>query len=122
MNLIYNRNVPVCMAVSISSLFFLYFRRVGVYFRRVGVYFCLIGFLSLCQTLVYLIFQKSSRKKDKEKQTCKGCNESFNFTKRKHHCKSCGAVSTDWIISEEMRGHGERSGAEGGIHFQSFIW
>lgn len=42
-----------------------------------------------------LFFQKSSRKKDKEKQTCKGCNESFNFTKRKHHCKSCGAVSTD---------------------------
>uniref|UniRef100_A0A3B4T4Y7 FYVE, RhoGEF and PH domain containing 3 n=1 Tax=Seriola dumerili TaxID=41447 RepID=A0A3B4T4Y7_SERDU len=38
---------------------------------------------------------KSSRKKEKEKQTCKGCSESFNFTKRKHHCKSCGAVSTD---------------------------
>uniref|UniRef100_A0A672IVQ5 FYVE, RhoGEF and PH domain-containing protein 3-like n=1 Tax=Salarias fasciatus TaxID=181472 RepID=A0A672IVQ5_SALFA len=36
--------------------------------------------------------QKSSRKKEKEKQTCKGCNESFNFTKRKHHCKSCGAA------------------------------
>uniref|UniRef100_A0A8C4EJI3 FYVE, RhoGEF and PH domain containing 3 n=1 Tax=Dicentrarchus labrax TaxID=13489 RepID=A0A8C4EJI3_DICLA len=36
-----------------------------------------------------------SRKKEKEKQTCKGCSESFNFTKRKHHCKSCGAVSTD---------------------------
>lgn len=46
------------------------------------------------------LFQKSSRKKEKEKQTCKGCNESFNFTKRKHHCKSCGAVSTDgggWV-------------------------
>uniref|UniRef100_A0A3Q4IC47 FYVE, RhoGEF and PH domain containing 3 n=1 Tax=Neolamprologus brichardi TaxID=32507 RepID=A0A3Q4IC47_NEOBR len=40
-------------------------------------------------------FQKSSKKKEKEKQTCKGCSESFNFTKRKHHCKSCGAVSTD---------------------------
>ncbi|XP_059899429.1 faciogenital dysplasia [Gadus macrocephalus] len=36
--------------------------------------------------------RKSSRKKDKEKQTCKGCSESFNFTKRKHHCKSCGAA------------------------------
>uniref|UniRef100_A0A665T575 FYVE, RhoGEF and PH domain-containing protein 3-like n=1 Tax=Echeneis naucrates TaxID=173247 RepID=A0A665T575_ECHNA len=34
----------------------------------------------------------NSRKKDKEKQTCKGCNESFNFTKRKHHCKACGAI------------------------------
>uniref|UniRef100_A0A8P4K970 FYVE, RhoGEF and PH domain containing 3 n=1 Tax=Dicentrarchus labrax TaxID=13489 RepID=A0A8P4K970_DICLA len=33
-----------------------------------------------------------SRKKEKEKQTCKGCSESFNFTKRKHHCKSCGAA------------------------------
>uniref|UniRef100_A0A3B5LV11 FYVE, RhoGEF and PH domain containing 3 n=1 Tax=Xiphophorus couchianus TaxID=32473 RepID=A0A3B5LV11_9TELE len=33
---------------------------------------------------------KISRKKDKEKQTCRGCHESFNFTKRKHHCKSCG--------------------------------
>lgn len=42
----------------------------------------------------FFFSQKSSRKKDKEKQTCKGCNESFNFTKRKHHCKSCGAVST----------------------------
>uniref|UniRef100_A0A669DIN5 FYVE, RhoGEF and PH domain-containing protein 3 n=1 Tax=Oreochromis niloticus TaxID=8128 RepID=A0A669DIN5_ORENI len=29
---------------------------------------------------------------EKEKQTCKGCSESFNFTKRKHHCKSCGAA------------------------------
>ncbi|KAF7664843.1 hypothetical protein LDENG_00161820 [Lucifuga dentata] len=36
--------------------------------------------------------RKSSRKKEKEKQTCKGCNESFNFTKRKHHCKACGAA------------------------------
>ncbi|CDQ86977.1 unnamed protein product [Oncorhynchus mykiss] len=33
---------------------------------------------------------KSSKKKEKE--TCKGCNESFNFTKRKHHCKACGAA------------------------------
>ncbi|AWP09927.1 putative FYVE RhoGEF and PH domain-containing protein 3-like [Scophthalmus maximus] len=39
-----------------------------------------------------LLPPKSSRKKEKEKQTCKGCNESFNFTKRKHHCKSCGAA------------------------------
>uniref|UniRef100_A0A669BC66 FYVE, RhoGEF and PH domain-containing protein 3 n=1 Tax=Oreochromis niloticus TaxID=8128 RepID=A0A669BC66_ORENI len=34
----------------------------------------------------------NSKKKEKEKQTCKGCSESFNFTKRKHHCKSCGAA------------------------------
>uniref|UniRef100_A0A3P9ACG3 FYVE, RhoGEF and PH domain containing 3 n=1 Tax=Esox lucius TaxID=8010 RepID=A0A3P9ACG3_ESOLU len=39
----------------------------------------------LCLSVV----QKSSRKKEKE--TCKGCSESFNFTKRKHHCKACGA-------------------------------
>lgn len=53
--------------------------------------------------------QKSSRKKDKEKQTCKGCNESFNFTKRKHHCKSCGAVSTG--------GDTGGSGNRGGVSF-----
>uniref|UniRef100_A0A8D3AQJ1 FYVE, RhoGEF and PH domain containing 3 n=1 Tax=Scophthalmus maximus TaxID=52904 RepID=A0A8D3AQJ1_SCOMX len=34
----------------------------------------------------------SNLTREKEKQTCKGCNESFNFTKRKHHCKSCGAA------------------------------
>ncbi|XP_036390023.1 faciogenital dysplasia isoform X1 [Megalops cyprinoides] len=37
--------------------------------------------------------RKSSRKKEKEKQTCKGCNESFHsITKRRHHCKACGAA------------------------------
>uniref|UniRef100_A0A4W6EPG4 FYVE, RhoGEF and PH domain containing 3 n=1 Tax=Lates calcarifer TaxID=8187 RepID=A0A4W6EPG4_LATCA len=50
----------------------------------------------LLQPISSLISQsKSSKKKEKEKQTCKGCSESFNFTKRKHHCKACGAVSTD---------------------------
>lgn len=34
--------------------------------------------------------RRSSKKRDKE--TCKGCNESFNFTKRKHHCKNCSAA------------------------------
>ncbi|XP_028850527.1 faciogenital dysplasia isoform X1 [Denticeps clupeoides] len=34
--------------------------------------------------------RKSCKKKDKEKHTCKGCNETFNFTKRKHQCKNCG--------------------------------
>ncbi|KAJ8370862.1 hypothetical protein SKAU_G00108900 [Synaphobranchus kaupii] len=34
--------------------------------------------------------RKSSRKKE---QTCKGCTESFHsITKRRHHCKACGAV------------------------------
>ncbi|XP_061113568.1 faciogenital dysplasia isoform X2 [Conger conger] len=34
--------------------------------------------------------RKSSRKKE---QTCKGCNESFHsITKRRHHCKACGAA------------------------------
>uniref|UniRef100_A0A8C8RM97 FYVE, RhoGEF and PH domain containing 3 n=1 Tax=Pelusios castaneus TaxID=367368 RepID=A0A8C8RM97_9SAUR len=38
--------------------------------------------------------RKSSKtKRDKEKQACKSCSESFNsITKRKHHCKQCGAV------------------------------
>uniref|UniRef100_A0A8C3U147 FYVE, RhoGEF and PH domain containing 3 n=1 Tax=Catharus ustulatus TaxID=91951 RepID=A0A8C3U147_CATUS len=32
-------------------------------------------------------------KRDKEKQSCKSCSESFNsITKRRHHCKQCGAV------------------------------
>ncbi|KAI4894082.1 hypothetical protein NFI96_032953 [Prochilodus magdalenae] len=34
--------------------------------------------------------RRSSKKRDKE--TCKGCNETFNFTKRKHHCKKCGSA------------------------------
>ncbi|XP_026870822.2 faciogenital dysplasia isoform X3 [Electrophorus electricus] len=36
--------------------------------------------------------RRSSKKRDKEKETCKGCNDSFHFTKRKHHCKNCGAA------------------------------
>ncbi|XP_030061991.1 FYVE, RhoGEF and PH domain-containing protein 3 [Microcaecilia unicolor] len=38
--------------------------------------------------------KKSLRlKRDKEKQTCKNCNENFSsITKRRHHCKQCGAV------------------------------
>ncbi|KAL7884361.1 hypothetical protein AOLI_G00071310 [Acnodon oligacanthus] len=36
--------------------------------------------------------RRSSKKRDKEKETCKGCSETFHFTKRKHHCKSCGAA------------------------------
>ncbi|XP_072790728.1 FYVE, RhoGEF and PH domain-containing protein 3 isoform X4 [Taeniopygia guttata] len=38
--------------------------------------------------------RKSSKsKRDKEKQSCKSCGESFNsITKRRHHCKQCGAV------------------------------
>lgn len=40
-------------------------------------------------------------KREKEKQTCKGCNESFNsITKRRHHCKACGVVSV--MRSESM--------------------
>ncbi|MBN3297769.1 FGD3 protein, partial [Amia calva] len=32
-------------------------------------------------------------KKEKEKQMCKGCNETFHpITKRRHHCKACGAA------------------------------
>ncbi|XP_018095888.1 FYVE, RhoGEF and PH domain-containing protein 3 [Xenopus laevis] len=38
--------------------------------------------------------RKSSKiKREKEKQNCKGCGESFHsITKRRHHCKQCGAV------------------------------
>ncbi|XP_015361776.1 FYVE, RhoGEF and PH domain-containing protein 3 isoform X2 [Marmota marmota marmota] len=35
----------------------------------------------------------SKAKRDKEKQSCKSCGETFNsITKRRHHCKLCGAV------------------------------
>ncbi|XP_019569400.2 FYVE, RhoGEF and PH domain-containing protein 3 isoform X1 [Rhinolophus sinicus] len=35
----------------------------------------------------------SKTRRDKEKQGCRGCGETFNsITKRKHHCKLCGAV------------------------------
>ncbi|XP_068946684.1 FYVE, RhoGEF and PH domain-containing protein 3 isoform X1 [Petaurus breviceps papuanus] len=37
--------------------------------------------------------KSSKNRRDKEKQTCKSCNETFNsITKRRHHCKQCGAV------------------------------
>ncbi|KAK2840868.1 hypothetical protein Q7C36_012447 [Tachysurus vachellii] len=36
--------------------------------------------------------RRSSKKREKEKETCKGCNETFHFTKRKHHCKNCSAA------------------------------
>ncbi|KAM5336774.1 FYVE, RhoGEF and PH domain-containing protein 3 isoform 2-T3 [Glossophaga mutica] len=35
----------------------------------------------------------SKTKRDKEKQSCRICGETFNsITKRRHHCKSCGVV------------------------------
>lgn len=35
----------------------------------------------------------SKMRRDKEKQCCKGCGETFNsITKRRHRCKPCGAV------------------------------
>ncbi|XP_054583396.1 FYVE, RhoGEF and PH domain-containing protein 3 [Eptesicus fuscus] len=35
----------------------------------------------------------SKTRRDKEKQSCRGCGETFNsITKRRHHCKLCGAV------------------------------
>uniref|UniRef100_UPI00398EB91C FYVE, RhoGEF and PH domain-containing protein 3-like n=1 Tax=Pristiophorus japonicus TaxID=55135 RepID=UPI00398EB91C len=35
----------------------------------------------------------SKTKRDKEKQSCKSCSETFNsITKRRHHCKQCNAI------------------------------
>ncbi|XP_045434706.1 FYVE, RhoGEF and PH domain-containing protein 3, partial [Pipistrellus kuhlii] len=35
----------------------------------------------------------SKTRRDKEKQSCRGCGETFNsITKRRHHCKLCGVV------------------------------
>ncbi|XP_073765890.1 faciogenital dysplasia isoform X3 [Danio rerio] len=47
---------------------------------------------SICETDGAQHERKSSKKREKEREMCKGCNEAFNFTKRKHHCKSCGAA------------------------------
>lgn len=68
-------------------------------------------------------FQKSSKKKEKEKQTCRGCHESFNFTKRKHHCKSCGVVGAEeaillWGIKKRNDGK-ERVGTSGKYNLDS---
>uniref|UniRef100_A0A8C0BWE0 FYVE, RhoGEF and PH domain containing 3 n=1 Tax=Buteo japonicus TaxID=224669 RepID=A0A8C0BWE0_9AVES len=42
---------------------------------------------------VFRGLKSSKSKRDKEKQACKSCSESFNsITKRRHHCKQCGAV------------------------------
>lgn len=47
---------------------------------------------STCETDGAQHERKSSKKREKERETCRGCSESFHFTKRKHHCKSCGAA------------------------------
>ncbi|XP_050973726.1 faciogenital dysplasia isoform X2 [Labeo rohita] len=47
---------------------------------------------STCETDGVPHERKSSKKREKERETCKGCNETFHFTKRKHHCKHCGAA------------------------------
>ncbi|XP_062924172.1 FYVE, RhoGEF and PH domain-containing protein 3-like isoform X1 [Mobula hypostoma] len=45
-------------------------------------------------TMVDSGFKRASKtKRDKEKQSCKSCSETFNsITKRRHHCKQCNAI------------------------------
>ncbi|XP_051874369.1 faciogenital dysplasia isoform X2 [Pristis pectinata] len=45
-------------------------------------------------SLVDAGFKRASKtKRDKEKQACKSCSETFNsITKRRHHCKQCNAI------------------------------
>ncbi|XP_059800114.1 faciogenital dysplasia isoform X2 [Hypanus sabinus] len=45
-------------------------------------------------TMVDANFKRASKtKRDKEKQSCKSCSETFNsITKRRHHCKQCNAI------------------------------
>ncbi|XP_042584997.1 FYVE, RhoGEF and PH domain-containing protein 3-like isoform X2 [Cyprinus carpio] len=52
----------------------------------------LMSSASTCETDAAQQERKSSKKREKERETCKGCSEAFHFTKRKHHCKSCGAA------------------------------
>ncbi|XP_026126506.1 FYVE, RhoGEF and PH domain-containing protein 3-like isoform X1 [Carassius auratus] len=48
--------------------------------------------VNTCETDGAQSERKSSKKREKERETCKGCSEAFHFTKRKHHCKSCSAA------------------------------
>ncbi|XP_077073794.1 faciogenital dysplasia isoform X4 [Siphateles boraxobius] len=50
------------------------------------------GSWSTCETDGAQQERKSSKRREKERETCKGCSETFHFTKRKHHCKTCGAA------------------------------
>ncbi|XP_064346138.1 FYVE, RhoGEF and PH domain-containing protein 3 isoform X1 [Camelus dromedarius] len=51
----------------------------------------------------------SKTRRDKEKQGCRSCGETFNsITKRKHHCKLCGAVICG-KCSEFKAEHGRQS-------------
>ncbi|XP_058640951.1 FYVE, RhoGEF and PH domain-containing protein 3-like [Onychostoma macrolepis] len=52
----------------------------------------LLSSASTCETDGAQHERKSSKKREKERETCRGCSETFHFTKRKHHCKSCGAA------------------------------
>ncbi|XP_039530766.1 faciogenital dysplasia isoform X1 [Pimephales promelas] len=50
------------------------------------------GSETICETDGAQQERKSSKRREKERETCKGCSETFHFTKRKHHCKTCGAA------------------------------
>ncbi|XP_043089249.1 faciogenital dysplasia [Puntigrus tetrazona] len=50
------------------------------------------GPLSTCETDGAQHERKSSKKREKEREMCRGCGETFHFTKRKHHCKICSAA------------------------------
>ncbi|XP_056098575.1 faciogenital dysplasia isoform X2 [Rhinichthys klamathensis goyatoka] len=50
------------------------------------------GSWAICETDGAQQERKSSKRREKERETCKGCSETFHFTKRKHHCKTCGAA------------------------------
>ena len=36
---------------------------------------------------------------DSETSVCLGCQAKFTFTKRKHHCRSCGKVSVKFMTN-----------------------
>ncbi|XP_043563979.1 FYVE, RhoGEF and PH domain-containing protein 3-like isoform X5 [Chiloscyllium plagiosum] len=51
------------------------------------------GDFSSASTLMDSGKRASKTKRDKEKQSCKSCSETFNsITKRRHHCKQCNAI------------------------------
>ncbi|TRY81726.1 hypothetical protein DNTS_031314 [Danionella cerebrum] len=58
--------------------------------------------------------RKSLKKREKEREMCKTCSETFNFTRRKHHCKSCGALVCGKCVSRNTRVCKPCAEAEGG--------
>ncbi len=59
----------------------------------------LAGYLSFFFRYRVTFNQKSHWTKDDKKTACSNCDENFTNTKRRHHCRLCGDVSTIFYFS-----------------------